>query len=121
MDKDRPTITMADETTMPCDFFGYAESLGVQYIDIPGSSLSELAQIFSNTEKTSAIKFVNSSETVVREGFTVLISLQRASVDSDTIRVALRRPYADAAATAEAAEYKAALDILGIKTEEVMP
>ena len=71
MSKENPQVTLADGTVFPCDFFGYAESIGLQYIDIPEIGLAEAAAAFSDPNKTSTITFENLSETSVKEGFTV--------------------------------------------------
>lgn len=123
MDKESPYVTLADGTEFPCDFFGYAESVGWQYIDIPDITLADAASVFSDSEKTSRIVFKNSSDTVVREGFTVCVGV---TITEGICRITMRRPYAQPEDTqaleeakAEAAEYKAALELLGITTEEV--
>ena len=48
MSKENPQVTLADGTVFPCDFFGYAESIGLQYIDIPEIGLAEAAAAFSD-------------------------------------------------------------------------
>lgn len=123
MNKESPYITLADGVEFPCNFFGYAESIGWQYIDIPNITLAEAASIFSDLEKTSRITFTNFSDTVVREGFTVCVGV---TLTEDVCRITMRRPYVQPGDTqalgeakAEAAEYKAALELLGITTEEV--
>lgn len=123
MAKDPPQITLADGTALPCDFFGYAASVGLQYIDVPGITIAKAARLFGNAERTAQITFENSSETVVREGFTVCAGI---TVSDSVCRVMMRRPYAApgdaealAAARSEAAQYREALEALGVNTKEV--
>lgn len=123
MAKTIPQISLADGTVLPCDFFGYAASAGLQYIDVPDVTVAEAASLFSDPEKTSRITFENASETAIREGFTVCAGI---TVSDNVCRVMMRRPYAESednealeAAQAEVAQYKAALELLGIDTKEV--
>lgn len=123
MAKETPQITLADGTELPCDFFGYAASVGLQYIDIPDITVVKAARLFGDTKKTTQITFENASETVVREGFTVCVGI---TASDNVCRVMMRRPYAEpddtetlSAAREEAAQYKEALALLGIETSEV--
>ena len=123
MAKEAPQITLADGTELPCDFFGYSASVGLQYIDIPDITVVKAARLFGDAKKTAQITFENASETVVREGFTVCAGI---TASDNVCRVMMRRPYAEpgdtetlSAAQAEAAQYKEALALLGIETSEV--
>lgn len=119
-----PTVALADGTVLPCDFFGYAASVGLQYIDVPGITVVKAARLFGDEKKTEKITFEGGSETVVREGYTVCVGI---SLGSESVRVTMRRPFAEPdtaqaleSSRREAEQYRLALKELGINTEEVV-
>lgn len=119
-----PVITLADGTELPCDFFGYAASVGLQYIDVPGITVIKAARIFGDEKKTEKITFAGGDEVVVREGYTVCVGI---SLGSESVRITMRRPFAEPDAAQalessrrEAEQYRLALEELGINTEEVV-
>lgn len=119
-----PTVTLADGTELPCDFFGYAASVGLQYIDVPGITVVKAARFFGDEKKTERITFTGGDETIVREGYTVCVGI---SLGSESVRVTLRRPFAEPdtaqaleSSRHEAEQYRLALEELGINTEEVV-
>ena len=119
-----PTVTLADGTELPCDFFGYAASVGLQYIDVPGITVAKAARLFGDEKKTGKITFAGGGETVVREGYTVCVGI---ALGSESVRVTLRRPFTEPDAAQalessrhEAEQYRLALEELGINTEEVV-
>ena len=119
-----PTVTLADGTELPCVFFGYAASVGLQYIDVPGITVVKAARLFGDEKKTGKLTFAGGDETVVREGYTVCVGI---SLGSESVRVTMRRPFAEPDAAQalessrhEAEQYRLALEELGINTEEVV-
>ncbi len=87
-------ITLADGTEYECRLFGLA-SVGILYIDLIGATLLQALTDFSDTEKTKRIICENQNETVTREGFTKILGVEIPSAEWDTVRVSLRKPYAD--------------------------
>ena len=78
--------------------------------------------IFSKSEKTKHMEFWSGGSVAAFDGFTVLGGVETPYNLPDTVRITMRKgadstEEALATAQAEAAQYKAALELLGIETE----
>lgn len=92
-------VILNDGTEYECTFFGLA-SVGIQYVDVVGQTMKEAMDKFSDTAATAVMTYVTEDDTgkqqtVVRKGFTTLLGVQLPAADGNTVRVSLRRPYAD--------------------------
>lgn len=119
-----PKIKLNDSTVYECSFCGLSSS-GTLYLDIPGLSLGEALTDFSNQDQVKKIVYSAGDTSIQYSGYTNLIGVEYV-LDGASVRVSLRRPYltdsdeqALEEAKTEASEYKAALELLGITTEEV--
>lgn len=119
-----PKIKLNDSTAYECSFCGLSSS-GTLYLDVPGLSLSEALTVFSDKNQVKTVVYSAGDASIQYSGYTNLIGIEYV-LDGASVRVSLRRPYltdsdeqALEGAKAEAAEYKAALELLGIITEEV--
>lgn len=95
--------------------------IGDMYIDIPNITMSEAFNTFSNPEKTKRMEFRSGDSITTFEGFTILGGVENPYNLPDTVRVTMRKGVdateeALATAQSEAAQYKAALELLGIET-----
>ena len=117
-----PTLILADGSKYEYTLGGAVSSIGDMYIDIPNITLTKAVIIFSNTEKTKHMEFRSGDSVAAFDGFTVLGGVETPYNLPDTVRITMRKgadstEEALATAQAEAAQYKAALELLGIETE----
>jgi hypothetical protein len=91
MDYDnKPKLTLADGSTLPCDFFGLS-SRGTLFITVYGLSWIEAGRIFDEPAKTSKMSFPFSDGTVTRTGFTKFEGVD--ILEGGGVRVTMRRRY----------------------------
>lgn len=119
-----PKIILGEANTYDCSFCGLASS-GTLYVDLLDTTLKEALEVFSDSNSIKKIIYSAGDDSIVYSNYTELVGVEKVS-DGNAIRVSLRRPYltdsdeqALEGAKAEAAEYKTALELLGIITEEV--
>lgn len=121
-DSNKPTLVLADGSEYEYTLGGAVSSIGDMYIDILNLTLAKAVIIFSNAEKTKHMEFWSGGSVAAFDGFTELGGVEVPYNLPDTVRVTMRKK-ADAteealsAALSEAAQYKAALELLGIETE----
>ena len=116
-----PTLILADGSKYEYTLGGAVSSIGDMYIDIPNLTLAKAVIIFSNAEKTKHMEFWSGGSVAAFDGFTVLGGVETPYNLPDTVRITMRKgadstEEALATAQAEAAQYKAALELLGIET-----
>lgn len=121
-DSKKPTLVLADGSEYEYTLGGAVSSIGDMYIDILNITLAKAVIIFSNTEKTKHMEFRSGDSVATFDGFTVLCGVETPYNLPDTVRITMRKGVdsteeALATAQAEAAQYKAALELLGIETE----
>lgn len=121
-DSKKPTLVLADGSEYEYTLGGAVSSIGDMYIDILNLTLAKAVIIFSNTEKTKHMEFRSGDSVAAFDGFTVLGGVETPYNLPDTVRITMRKgadstEEALATAQAEAAQYKAALELLGIETE----
>ena len=121
-DSKKPTLVLADGSEYEYTLGGAVSSIGDMYIDISNISMSRAFIIFSNSEKTKHMEFWSGGSVAAFDGFTVLGGVETPYNMPDTVRITMRKGVdsteeALATAQAEAAQYKAALELLGIETE----
>ena len=121
-DSKKPTLVLADGSEYEYTLGGAVSSIGDMYIDILNLTLAKAVIIFSNTEKTKHMEFWSGGSVAAFDGFTVLGGVETPYNLPDTVRITMRKGVdsteeALATAQAEAAQYKAALELLGIETE----
>ncbi len=121
-DSKKPTLVLADGSEYEYTLGGAVSSIGDMYIDISNISMSRAFIIFSNSEKTKHMEFWSGGSVAVFDGFTELGGVEVPYNLPDTVRITMRKGVdsteeALATAQAEAAQYKAALELLGIETE----
>lgn len=121
-DSKKPTLVLADGSEYEYTLGGAVSSIGDMYIDISNISMSRAFIIFSNSEKTKHMEFWSGGSVAAFDGFTVLGGVETPYNLPDTVRITMRKGVdsteeALATAQAEAAQYKAALELLGIETE----
>ena len=120
-DSKKPTLVLADGSEYEYTLGGAVSSIGDMYIDILNLTLAKAVIIFSNAEKTKHMEFWSGGSVAAFDGFTELGGVEVPYNLPDTVRVTMRKK-ADAteealsAALSEAAQYKAALELLGIET-----
>lgn len=119
-----PVLILADGTQLPYTFGGAVSMLGDMYIDIPDLSLTKAVIIFSNTEKTKHMEFWAGGSVTAFDNYTVLGGVETPYNQQGVVRITMRKgadvtEEALVAAQSEAAQYKAALELLGIDTQEV--
>jgi len=119
-----PKIKLNDSTAYECSFCGLSSS-GTLYLDVPGLSLSEALTTFSDQNQVKTVVYSAGDASIQYSGYTNLIGIEYV-LDGASVRVSLRRPYltegdsqALEEAKAEAAQYKTALELMGINLEEV--
>ena len=116
------TIILNDGSKLEYTLGGAVSMIGDMYIDIPNITLTKAVIIFSNTEKTKHMEFWSGGSVAAFDGFTVLGGVETPYNLTDTVRITMRKGTDSteeelATAQAEAAQYKAALELLGIETE----
>lgn len=121
-DSKKPTLVLADGSEYEYTLGGAVSSIGDMYIDILNLTLAKAVIIFSNAEKTKHMEFRSGDSVAAFDGFTVLGGVETPYNLPDTVRITMRKgadstEEALATAQAEAAQYKAALELLGIETE----
>lgn len=121
-DSKKPTLVLADGSEYEYTLGGAVSSIGDMYIDISNISMSRAFIIFSNAEKTKHMEFRSGDSVAAFDGFTVLGGVETPYNLPDTVRITMRKGVdsteeALATAQAEASQYKAALELLGIETE----
>ena len=121
-DSKKPTLVLADGSEYEYTLGGAVSSIGDMYIDISNISMSRAFIIFSSAEKTKHMEFRSGDSVATFDGFTVLGGVETPYNMPDTVRITMRKGVdsteeALATAQAEAAQYKAALELLGIETE----
>ena len=116
------TLILNDGSKLEYTLGGAVSMIGDMYIDIPNITLTKAVIIFSNTEKTKHMEFWSGGSVAAFDGFTELGGVEVPYNLPDTVRITMRKG-ADtteeslSAALSEAAQYKAALELLGIETE----
>ena len=121
-DSEEPALVLADGSEYEYTLGGAVSSIGDMYIDISNISMSRAFIIFSNSEKTKHMEFRSGGSVAAFDGFTVLGGVETPYNLPDTVRITMRKGTDStgeelATAQAEAAQYKAALELLGIETE----
>ena len=121
-DSKKPTLVLADGSEYEYTLGGAVSSIGDMYIDISNISMSRAFIIFSNSEKTKHMEFWSGGSVAAFDGFTELGGVEVPYNLPDTVRITMRKgadttEEALSAALSEAAQYKAALELLGIETE----
>ena len=116
------TLILNDGSKLEYTLGGAVSMIGDMYIDIPNITLTKAVIIFSNTEKTKRMEFWSGGSVAAFDGFTELGGVEIPYNLPDTVRVTMRKgadttEEALSAALSEAAQYKAALELLGIETE----
>ena len=116
------TLILNDGSKLEYTLGGAVSMIGDMYIDIPNITLTKAVIIFSNTEKTKHMEFWSGGSAAAFDGFTELGGVEVPYNLPDTVRITMRKgadttEEALSAALSEAAEYKAALELLGIETE----
>ena len=116
------TLILNDGSKLEYTLGGAVSMIGDMYIDIPNITLTKAVIIFSNTEKTKHMEFWSGGSVAAFDGFTVLGGVETPYNLPDTVRITMRKGTDSteeelATAQAEAAQYKAALELLGIETE----
>ena len=116
-----PTLILADGSKYEYTLGGAVSSIGDMYIVIPNITLTKAVIIFSNTEKTKHMEFWSGGSVAVFDGFTELGGVEVPYNLPDTVRITMRKgadttEEALSSALSEAAQYKAALELLGIET-----
>ena len=116
------TIILNDGSKLEYTLGGAVSMIGDMYIDIPNITLTKAVIIFSNTEKTKHMEFWSGGSVAAFDGFTELGGVEVPYNLPDTVRITMRKgadttEEALSAAISEAAQYKAALELLGIETE----
>lgn len=116
------TLILNDGSKLEYTLGGAVSMIGDMYIDIPNITLTKAVIIFSNTEKTKHMEFWYGGSVAAFDGFTELGGVEVPYNLPDTVRITMRKgadttEEALSAAISEAAQYKAALELLGIETE----
>ena len=116
------TLILNDGSKLEYTLGGAVSMIGDMYIDIPNITLTKAVIIFSNTEKTKHMEFWSGGSVAGFDGFTELGGVEVPYHLPDTVRITMRKgadttEEALSAALSEAAQYKAALELLGIETE----
>lgn len=117
-------LRLNDGTELTYTFGGAVSMLGDMYIDIPDLSLTKAVIIFSNTEKTKHMEFWAGGSVTAFDNYTVLGGVETPYNQQGVVRITMRKgadvtEEALVTAQSEAAQYKAALELLGIDTQEV--
>ena len=115
-------LILSDKTELPYTFGGAVSMLGDMYIDIPDITLTKAVITFSNTDKTKRMEFWTANDVKVFDNYTVLGGVEIPYNQEGVVRVTMRKAAnateeAVVAAQSEAAQYKAALEILRPVTE----
>ena len=115
-------LILNDGSKLEYTLGGAVSMIGDMYIDIPNITLTKAVIIFSNTEKTKHMEFWSGGSVAAFDGFTELGGVEVPYNLPDTVRITMRKgadttEEALSAALSEAAQYKAALELLGIETE----
>ena len=116
------TLILNDGSKLEYTLGGAVSMIGDMYIDIPNITLTKAVIIFSNTKKTKHMEFWSGGSVAAFDGFTELGGVEVPYNLPDTVRITMRKgadttEEALSAALSEAAQYKAALELLGIETE----
>lgn len=116
------TLILNDGSKLEYTLGGAVSMIGDMYIDIPNITLTKAVIIFSNTEKTKHMEFWSGGSVAAFDGFTELGGVEVPYNLPDTVRITMRKgadttEEALSAALSESAQYKAALELLGIETE----
>ena len=116
------TLILNDGSKLEYTLGGAVSMIGDMYIDIPNITLTKAVIIFSNTEKTKHMEFWSGGSVAAFDGFTELGGVEVPYNLPDTVRITMRKgadttEEALSAALSEAAQYKAARELLGIETE----
>ena len=116
------TLILNDGSKLEYTLGGAVSMIGDMYIDIPNITLTKAVIIFSNTEKTKHMEFWSGGSVAAFDGFTELGGVEVPYNLPDTVRITMRKgadttEEALSSALSEAAQYKAALELLGIETE----
>lgn len=117
----KPTLILADGTQFEYTLGGAVSMIGDMYIDIPNISILEAVNAFSDPEKTKHMEFWAGGSVSAFDNYTVLGGVENPYNLPNTVRVTMRKGVdtteeALVAAQSEAAQYKAALELLGIET-----
>ena len=115
------TLILNDGSKLEYTLGGAVSMIGDMYIDIPNITLTKAVIIFSNTEITKHMEFWSGGSVAAFDGFTELGGVEVPYNLPDTVRITMRKgadttEEALSAALSEAAQYKAALELLGIET-----
>ena len=115
------TLILNDGSKLEYTLGGAVSMIGDMYIDIPNITLTKAVIIFSNTEKTKHMEFWSGGSVAAFDGFTELGGVEVPYNLPDTVRITMRKgadttEEALSSALSEAAQYKAALELLGIET-----
>ena len=115
------TLILNDGSKLEYTLGGAVSMIGDMYIDIPNITLTKAVIIFSNTEKTKHMEFWSGGSVAAFDGFTELGGVEIPYNLPDTVRITMRKgadttEEALSSALSEAAQYKTALELLGIET-----
>ena len=117
-------LVLKDKTQLEYTLGGAVSMIGDMYIDIPNITIQKAVEIFSDVAKTEHMEFWSGDTVTAFEGFTTLAGVETPYDQENLTRITLRKSFgatekALTVAKSEAAQYKAALELLGISTQEV--
>jgi len=114
-------LILSDGTELEYLFGGAVSMIGDMYIDIPNLTIAKAVIIFSNAERTKHLEFWAGETVTAFDNYTILGGAEVPYNQDGIVRVTLRRgtdvtEEALIEAQSEAAQYRAALELLGIET-----
>lgn len=117
-------LVLNDGTELEYLFGGAVSMIGDMYIDIPNLTIAKAVIIFSNTERTKHMEFWAGETVIAFDNYTILGGVEIPYNQDGIVRVTMRRgtdvtEEALIEAQSEAAQYRAALELIGVTTEEV--
>lgn len=117
-------LVLNDGTELEYLFGGAVSMIGDMYIDIPNLTIAKAVIIFSNTERTKHMEFWAGETVIAFDNYTILGGVEIPYNQDGIVRVTMRRgtdvtEEALIEAQSEAAQYRAALELIGVTTKEV--